>query len=207
MTILASFADEGTFFVDVGGNVGLYTVLLCNDFPKGWLFEPNPVAARMARHNLAVNDAGDKFKVVEAAVGSKNSTVKFPILDRPLTTAHVGKRQKNEMMDVPEIRLDLFLPGNKSYAVKVDTEGADAEVLTGLYDLLFSGCIKICLFECLSDDILLRVQSLMSELDYTIMDRKDRLDAGCREPVRRSHDLFLVRNDLIDHYLRENDNA
>ena len=140
-------------------------------------------------------------------VGSKNSTVKFPILDRPLTTAHVGKRQENEMMDVPEIRLDLFLPRNKSYAVKVDTEGSDAEVLTGLYDLLFSGCIKICLFECLTDEIFRRVQILIRELDYTIMDRKNKLDPDWREPVRRNHDLFLVRNDLVDHYLRENDNA
>jgi len=103
--------------------------------------------------------------------------------------------------------LDLFLPGNKSYAVKVDTEGSDAEVLTGLYDLLFSGCIKICLFECLSDDILRRVRDLVSELDYTIMDRKDKLDVDWRENVRRNHDLFLVRNDLLDYYLRENDNA
>ena len=199
VNILARFADKNTSFVDIGGNVGLYTVLLCRDFSDGWLFEPNPVAASMARQNIALNSASKRFEVIEAAAGDENGTVQIPVLDIPLTTARIGVAQHVPAHQVPIFRLDQFLPKNRNLVVKTDTEGFDGKVIKGLNDLFAKRKIKICLFECLTEEILQAAQAVKQKYDYEIIDGRYRVYQVKTRYEKPHGDLFLVRRDLLSH--------
>ena len=66
-------SSPGFTFVDVGANVGGYSfwVLSCNAAAgRVVAVEPNPSLARQLRYNVRVNGAGDRIRVVEAAVGA-----------------------------------------------------------------------------------------------------------------------------------------
>ena len=203
VNILAKFADEETMFIDVGGNVGLYTVLLCRDFSHGWLFEPNPVAARMAIDNISLNNANGRFHVIESAIGAEDGTALFPILDKPLATARVGDKKNDGMNKVKIIRLDHFLPKNKYFVVKVDTEGFDAHVIEGLQNYLSIGKVKVLLFESLTGEICYKIKALLNRYNYNylMMDGKIQVQPGKGSNNNYSQNLFIVRKDLIDFYL------
>ncbi len=156
----------------------------------------------MAKQNLVINNAIDRFFLVESAVGSEDDIVDFPILDTPLTTARIGRNEEGEMMKVSVLRLDHFLPDGQSFVVKVDTEGYDVEVLIGLKNLISSGRIKICLFECNTREILEGVQKIVANIDYTVMNLNGSLEVKLKDnPDKIGQNLFLVRNDLVDYYL------
>lgn len=196
--VLAAFVDPDTIFVDVGANVGLYSVLLCRDFQRGVLFEPNPYAARAARHNLALNDAADRFQVIEAAAGDQDGTVKFPVMTSYDTQARVGgEGPTGEMRDVPVIRLDKFLSAGTPFVVKIDAEGYDAEIIAGLKELFANRSVKLCLFECNTDEILTKVMRVVSSSGYVIMDGERAVDQGS---FSRSRDLFIVNPDFLAVY-------
>lgn len=193
---LAGFSGTGVRFVDIGANVGLYTVLLCRTFERGWLFEPNPVAAEMARQNLALNSADLNFSVVHAAADSKPGKLEFPILKSPLPTAQVGQQAGHGTIVVDAIKLDEYLEANTDYVIKIDAEGMDLNVVTGLQNLFIKKRIRACLFECHEDSTLIGVRNIVSSLGYSLADEHGNpfenltLDG-------RSRDLFVVRDDLL----------
>ena len=172
--------------------------LLCRDFQKGWLFEPNPVAAAAASRNLALNGVGERFQVIEAAVGERNGTVGFPVLMTPGPAAHIGTSGVGgESVDVRMVRLDDFLPPAGNYVVKIDVEGFDANVVAGLKDGLSAKRVKICLFECLTDKVLAKVLGIVQPLGYVVMDGERTLS---RPGGERNRDLFIVQADLLERY-------
>lgn len=196
VSVLALFGGEDVAFVDVGANVGLYSVLLCGVFPRGWLFEPNPVAAEMARQNLALNSADMNFKVIHAVADAEHGSVEFPALDSPLPTAQVGQRGDNGTITVSAVRLDSFLRADSDYVMKVDAEGMDLNVIRGLEGILAKRLIRACLFECHTDKTLQGVMEFVSPFGYSLMDERYRpyLDTTLGG---RSRDLFVIRDDLL----------
>ncbi len=201
--MLSKFAGENIDFVDVGANVGMYSVLLCHDFESGWIFEPNPVAFEMARQNLAINSVLDNFRMIEAAVGAHKGTVKFPLLDMPLPTARVGDENGGKMIERDMFRLDEFLSHGREYVIKIDAEGFDVEVIKGLKDLLSERLVRICLFECHTDEYLksiLHFINVDNDFDYDVMDG-GRCVQGDKVSVKRNRDLFMVRKDLVSTYI------
>lgn len=201
--MLSKFSDGNVGFVDVGANVGMYSTLLCHDFKSGWVFEPNPVAFEMARQNLAINGVLDKFKMMEAAVGSQRGTVKFPLLDIPLPTAKVGDGSGGEMIERDMYRLDELLDSEREYVIKIDAEGFDVEVIKGLEKVLSDGLVKICLFECHTDEYLQSIIHFLkvdNDFDYEIMDGVQHIEND-KVSARRNRDLFMVRKDLVSAYI------
>lgn len=197
--ILAAFGGAGTAFVDVGANVGMYTVLLCREFARGWLFEPNPVAVRAIKTNLALNDAGERFVILPMAVGEAVGTARFPCLD----TADPAACVRLDAGDVPTIEipvttLDRALPPDGDYVVKIDAEGFDAAVIRGMSNLLAKGRIHLCLFECHTDAILREVLDCVTPHDALVMDGARQVIAPA---VDRGRDLFVVPRRSLPTYL------
>jgi len=201
--MLSRFSGKNVDFVDVGANVGMYPTLLCHDFESGWLFEPNPIAFEMARQNLAINGVLDKFKMVEAAVGSHSGTVKFPLLDIPLPTARVGDESGGRVIERDIFRLDEVLDHNREYVIKIDAEGFDVEVIKGLKSLLSDELVRVCLFECHADEYLKSIFHFINvenDFNYEVMDGRLCIQGG-DVSVRRNRDLFMVRKDLLSTYI------
>jgi FkbM family methyltransferase len=126
---------KGGVFVDVGANVGLWTVTLAQHFDWVWAIEPHPDNLSVLRKNLMLNGIQGKVVVVEAAAWDKDGTVllKQTLADdlaSAISTTNYLPRAPVRTLEVPSVRIDSL----KTMAnfVKIDVEGGEMEVLKGM---------------------------------------------------------------------------
>jgi len=120
---LSSRFIEGGVFVDVGANVGAYSLRAIARGMKAVSFEPNPENVRLLKRNAELNDL--TADVREFALGSSDGTVN---ISQNGATSRIGNEIKG--VDVPLKTLDSFeLP--RVDLLKIDVEGYELEVLRG----------------------------------------------------------------------------
>jgi len=134
----------GGVFIDVGANVGYYSLEAARLLgPEGRVvaIEPAPWILRALRHNLRLNDAADRVRVVDRAVGGRAGTVELyagPEKNIGLTTTVAGRGfRQRAVVDAAPLGA-LLDPRERRGAsiIKIDVEGAEAGVLDGIVGLL-----------------------------------------------------------------------
>ena len=147
MHFVLDYLRAGDTFVDVGANVGVYS-LLASAVPgvRVVAFEPSRQAWERLVENVALNGltAAD-VEVVQAAVGEATGTVSLTI-GRDATNKVVAPGDLVEMNgpveQVDQVTLDAALTASRARAaapvalVKIDVEGREADVLRGARRLL-----------------------------------------------------------------------
>lgn len=130
--IKLALAGGGTF-VDVGANVGAYT-LIASEQPRARVvaYEPHPATFERLRQNL-VRNARDGVVAVCAAVGDHDGEISLSDTPGDPTT-HAVDIAGPGTIRVPLLRLDgdLARRGLAPDVVKIDVEGFEFDVLTGL---------------------------------------------------------------------------
>lgn len=156
-TGLHEFADMGfllhylrpeDLFVDVGANVGSYTILACAAVgAKGIAFEPVPSTYEKLVQNLHINYLGDKVESVNSGVGAGPGTIAFT--SDSDTTNHVvasGERYENTVT-VNVTALDAALAGQFPSLIKIDVEGYETPVLEGARQTLRNTSLNAVILE------------------------------------------------------------
>jgi FkbM family methyltransferase len=144
---------NGGVLIDIGANVGSFSLLVADKIDQAILFEPNPIAAARARENVAINNLS--FEVHEVAVSDVTGTVEFEDAGgaSPCNRTVVGFETKVPTRSVRCVTLDEFLnePATRPRvsAVKIDVEGHETSVLRGMQHLLRDGRPKLVMFEYL----------------------------------------------------------
>lgn len=144
---LARLATPGTTAIDVGANVGYYTLLLADAVgPEGRViaFEPNPRIAAMLRMSVSINGFSSRVAVRNEAVSSsdggrlafavpthepKNAALVRDDAHRQAFTEIFGSAL--EFIDVPLVSLDS-LELTDVGVVKIDAEGAEGDIWHGM---------------------------------------------------------------------------
>lgn len=124
------------FFVDVGANLGLYTVIAARNRNTVLAIEANPEVARCLRETLQANDLGDRVRVLNVAAWSKNETLQFEST-KDYSLGHVSSipwnldgRRVLSRSEVQGMTLDSVIEG-KPDLMKIDIEGSEPEALSG----------------------------------------------------------------------------
>ncbi|HXL81253.1 MAG TPA: FkbM family methyltransferase [Pyrinomonadaceae bacterium] len=124
-------------FVDVGANVGVYTVLASSVEAKSISIEPIKDAFDQLMLNVHLNDICDRVDARQVGVGSKKGTLKFTnALD---TTNHVVDGKEAIATAVCEVNVDTLdgvVAAADPLLVKIDVEGFETEVIAGANDVL-----------------------------------------------------------------------
>jgi FkbM family methyltransferase len=124
-------------FVDVGANVGAYTVLASSVEAKSISIEPIQSAFDQLMLNVNLNNICDRVDARRIGVGSKKGTLKFTnALD---TTNHVVDGEEEIETSVCEVdvdTLDSVVAAADPVLVKIDVEGFETEVIAGAEDVL-----------------------------------------------------------------------
>lgn len=144
-SLLQRLLRPGDVFVDVGANIGYFTVLgaaLVGAAGRVFAFEPDPDNFRLLQANLALNGLADRAEATEAALSDvdANGTLYlsadnlgdhqvYPTADEPRESRPITLRNGSELLRARTDRIDLL---------KVDTQGAEHAVLEGLLPLLRS---------------------------------------------------------------------
>jgi FkbM family methyltransferase len=125
----------GELVLDVGANVGAYTLLFAQWVgPTGRVvaFEPAAEAAAALRAHLVLNGVDGRVEVSEAAIADRQGTARFSGRAAAGGNAIVPDGTPGSV-DVQTTTLDAFCHGRQLQpaVIKVDVEGAELHVLRG----------------------------------------------------------------------------
>jgi len=130
MLFLLHFLRPNDLFLDVGANIGSYTILasgVCR--AQTWAFEPDPVSTEHLKRNIDINAISELATIHEVALGPKETDVMFTIGRG--TMNRVAEPSDQNIRFVQQRRLDQILNGRPATMMKLDVEGYEDEVLKG----------------------------------------------------------------------------
>jgi FkbM family methyltransferase len=149
MGFLLHLLREGDLFVDVGANVGAYTLLaagVCK--AEAIAIEPIPATVNLLLLNLRVNDLLQSVTVGNYGVGSSCSELYFTQKHDVMNHAWLIKPDNCEdLMLVKVLPLDEILEKREPILVKIDVEGFEYEVIRGMTETLESATLKAIIIE------------------------------------------------------------
>jgi FkbM family methyltransferase len=131
MAFVLHFLRPGELFVDVGANVGSYSLLAaaeCGARVKA--YEPVPATFEWLKRNVAENGLQNQVQLFNHALGAENGMVAMTaMLD---AQNHLAESGDAHTINVPIRRLDDSLAGDIPTLIKIDVEGAEDQVLAGV---------------------------------------------------------------------------
>jgi FkbM family methyltransferase len=129
MALTVHLLREGDLFVDVGANIGSYTVLASGVLgARTEAFEPVPSTADILEMNVRLNGISDRVSVHRLGAGAQRSELRFTTdLD---TCNHVVVGHEYGVL-VGIDTLDNVLHGKRPVLIKMDVEGYEPEVVKG----------------------------------------------------------------------------
>ena len=147
---LLDYLQPGMTVVDVGANIGYFTLLSATKVGASGrivAYEPTPRIAARLRENVELNRSA-MVEVVEAAVSDRESTMTF--YESPEDPEANNLYHGGSPVTVRAVKLDEDLSRRgveRVHLLKIDAEGAEVDVLAGARELLRSCAIDAILVE------------------------------------------------------------
>jgi FkbM family methyltransferase len=145
MLFLMRFLRPGMNVLDIGANVGLFSILsssLVGSEGRVWSFEPDPRALKLLKKNLALNNANN-VQVFPVALSDKNEESPFfSAVDSVYSSLvkPIGPNpSKAEVINVHCQTLDNLAASQKITAInfmKIDAEGSEIPIILGAKNTL-----------------------------------------------------------------------
>jgi FkbM family methyltransferase len=138
MAYVLHVMDKEDLFIDVGANVGSYTVLACaSRGARGYCFEPIPSTFERLARNLRENGIGDRVRAMNIGVGETEEVVEFACSDDDVTNhVAVAGESAGQTLRVKVLPLDTVLRGESPTMLKIDVEGFETRVVNGAQAVL-----------------------------------------------------------------------
>jgi FkbM family methyltransferase len=131
---------SGDLFLDVGANIGAYTILAGDLGAEVIAFEPAADTFALLKENVALNEY--PTQTIQAAAGSMCGTARF-------TNGRdcVNRLDPEGDVETAVLTIDSVLNGRIAAGMKVDVEGFEIEVLHGCEQALSEGRIGLIQLE------------------------------------------------------------
>ena len=133
--------QRGMTVVDVGANVGYYTLLaarLVGDAGKVFAFEPSPENFVLLERNVKANGY-ENVILIPKAVSNESGTAEL-LIDHASSGGHKLSRAATgaDSVEVETVSLDEYFAnrGEQIDVLKIDAEGAEMAILQGMRDVL-----------------------------------------------------------------------
>jgi FkbM family methyltransferase len=202
--MIRNLSSNCALFMDIGANVGVWTVALAAAHPKVhvYCFEPTPDIFRVLRNNVALNRLRN---VTEAQLAVSDSAGVLPFQMTAENTSylnrltpskesaedlHRGRFTSARTIEVKSIRLDDFCKDRRIDRIgflKIDVEGAEVSVLRGAEYLLQNRAIELIFIEVEPDNLremgesIDNLANIMKNMSYTFHLLLP--DGSCSPPV------------------------
>jgi len=148
---IAAMARKGGLFVDVGANLGYFSLLWLHGDASNRVVavEASPRNQNLLQRNLERNLLETRCQLLRVAAGDHAGTVCFDVGPEEQTGwgGISTSKASASSFEVQMVRLDEQLSGCDIAVMKIDVEGADTLVIKGCEKLLREKRIKTLFFE------------------------------------------------------------
>jgi FkbM family methyltransferase len=159
MAFVLHFLRKEDLFMDVGANVGVFTVLAGGAVGSACIsVEPGEKAYSDLQDNITINRMDSRVRSVQACVSDENSVCRFS--NSPESTlSHIEPSSSGEnTTEVVTQQIDTLLEGEVPAMLKIDVEGFEKQALRGAVKTLHSEGLKAVLLEIGSHSLRYHVQ-------------------------------------------------
>lgn len=151
--LLHYFGLDPGIFLDVGANIGSYTILASKVCKTSVIaLEPVPSTFTKLARNVAVNQVQDIVDLKRVAAGETLGELQFSC-DQDTTNQVVDETYSGKKTKVATQPLDKILASRTANFWKIDVEGFEHEVLAGASSALLAKELEVVLLEA-NDDTL-----------------------------------------------------
>lgn len=202
----APYLSRATVLVDIGANIGLYTLFARKLMPASArivAFEPHPRTVRKLRQNLDLNGA-DNVTAINAAVGARNETLSLFISSPTNAGRNTMLQTSDDPGEAPAVEvpvrplLDVLHEQGVDHidVLKIDVEGFEAEALAPFFDTADPGLLPgYIMIEVKSRDqwqvdLIQKIKSLGYDIAYETEDDMHfvRRDSGAPNTLTASRE-------------------
>jgi FkbM family methyltransferase len=174
LNILRSFRRPDGVFLDLGANLGLFSIRMASWLKRGTIhaFEPNKEICELFRRSVFLNGFSERIRIYGFGASDRDGLVSFVVPDAYSGGGRVvGEFVAEDHLSIEVRQLDTVLSGLSSFDIaKIDVEGHEFNALVGMRDLVKRSPDSVILFEKLGkhsgDES--RIFSFFSELDFSI---------------------------------------
>jgi len=145
-------APPNAYILDVGANIGALTLLWATGRPDLRLhaYEPNPESYATLTRNVEANGLSNQVSIFPEAIGRTHGELELWVDIRTTFSTAYGKApfEGARKQRVPMISLDEAwerMGRNPIWMLKIDTEGAEGDILEGASDALLSSVTNACI--------------------------------------------------------------
>lgn len=149
MMFLLHFLRKQDTFVDVGANVGVYTILASSEIgSKVISIEPIKKTFDILSQNVLLNKAQENVLLLNIGVGEKKQKLSFSTTQDTMNHVLTDKELKSSESEIVQIEtLDDILIHNVPKIIKIDVEGFETNVINGAHKILSNESLKAIIIE------------------------------------------------------------
>lgn len=128
--------------VDIGGNIGIYSVFMAKKAYEGivHVFEPSAFNIKIININIAINNVSSNVLLHDYVVSDRVGDIKFSVSEDSAYSSIIATNRKKEArsIETASVTLDemFYSKGLRVDICKIDVEGAELLALKGAQKLL-----------------------------------------------------------------------
>tara|TARA_R110002073_G_scaffold336335_1_gene532363 strand:- start:3004 stop:3870 length:867 start_codon:yes stop_codon:yes gene_type:complete len=143
---LIDHLKKDDLFVDVGANLGHYTLLASGICGSNVIsVEPIKSTVSKLKKNVAVNNLSSKVSILNFGIGDKNETLNFTTNKTAMNSVSLEENVHTVKIEVKT--LDEILKNYSPTFIKIDVEGYEYKVLKGALNILKKPSLKYLMVE------------------------------------------------------------
>mmetsp|Transcript_44488 Transcript_44488/g.123101 ORF Transcript_44488/g.123101 Transcript_44488/m.123101 type:complete len:539 (+) Transcript_44488:75-1691(+) len=137
---LAACTESSSLMVDVGMNIGWFTLLAAASGRQVVAFEPNPIPRQYAEASVAINGWGDRVKVFPGGVSSDGEKLRLSFV-----AGYWGQgaaKRTGDGVRVASYMLDDVVEDRGVCVLKVDCQGCEPDAFLSAKKMLAGGRVE-----------------------------------------------------------------
>lgn len=167
--------------IDIGANVGVFAVDLCERFPRARLFsyEPSPYAFGYLATNVEQNHLSDRVVVCSKAVSDHDGTLEF-FVDGASTVNTMYSERRRSGQSRTSVLCQSFdsvisQAGSRIDLVKIDCEGGEFDIILGASDSAWGGVSRLVVeHHAVAGHSWAELETRLRSLGFVVRDHKIR---------------------------------
>jgi FkbM family methyltransferase len=187
-------------FIDIGANIGYYSLLAASIGIKSIAFEPIKKNYRIFEKSIKKNNFQDLIKLYKVALGEEHKMVEFNIITRNMGASTIydfidkveADYKENVMVFVGD---DLLLPIEEDMFIKMDVENMEVSVIKGMIRTLSKGRVKY---------ILMEISKVVDQIELFTILKKSGFHKGISIEYLKRYDSSNTLNLCSDYLSKEN---